>query len=157
MRKVVLPILTICSVQAFSQSIDMEVVSSTGTYMEQPNGSLSSTMGEVTTTTLQQSNAHLTQGFQQPMFLLTSINQPEEKILNIEVFPNPTVDVINLKSDESNLIYRVIDLKGQIIEEGTLINGQTKINLLPFAKNIYIIEVYSPTKNIKNIFKVTKN
>ncbi|MCB9336170.1 MAG: hypothetical protein H6586_08475 [Flavobacteriales bacterium] len=45
MRKVVLPILTICSVQAFAQSIDMEVVSSTGTYMEQPNGSISSTMG----------------------------------------------------------------------------------------------------------------
>ncbi len=155
MRKVVLPILTICSVQAFSQSIDMEVVSSTGTYMEQPNGSLNSTMGEVTTTTLQQSNAHLTQGFQQPMFLLTSINQPEEEILNIEVFPNPTVDYVYLKAEE-NLFFKIIDLTGKVLNEGQLINGQTKINLSDYADNIYLLELISKKAPTKKVFKITK-
>ncbi|MCB0380949.1 MAG: T9SS type A sorting domain-containing protein [Flavobacteriales bacterium] len=155
MRKVVLPILTICSVQAFAQSIDMEVVSSTGTYMEQPNGSISSTMGEVATTTLQQSNAHLTQGFQQPMFLLTSINQKTEEIINIEVFPNPTADYVYLKA-EDNFFFKIIDLTGKVLNEGQLINGQTKINLSDYEDSIYLLELVSKKASTKKVYKITK-
>lgn len=157
MKKIITASLLLFAFHSYSQSIERQVVTTSGSYMEQANGSLSSTTGELISKTFEQSNAHLTQGFQQTTFTLTSVNENIPSILAVDIFPNPTVDVINLKSDESNLIYRVIDLKGQIIEEGNLINGQTKINLLPFAKNIYIVEVYSSAKNIKNTFKVTKN
>lgn len=49
-----------------AQSIDREVISSSGDYFEGTNGSISWTLGEIATETLTDGNIILTQGFQQP-------------------------------------------------------------------------------------------
>ncbi len=48
------------------QTIDSQVVSSSGDYFEGPNSSISWTLGEIATETLTDGNFILTQGFQQP-------------------------------------------------------------------------------------------
>ena len=50
----------------FAQSIERDVVASSGDYFENANGSLSWTLGELATETYISGNAILTQGFQQP-------------------------------------------------------------------------------------------
>lgn len=156
MKKILLPILTVFSIHSFSQTIDNQVVGSAGGSFEAANGSLSSTMGETVTNTLEQTNVTLTQGFQQPTFFITSVDNPKKEKLEVEIFPNPTTDVVYLKTSEKSMKYHVLDLSGKILETGELIESQTKINLLNYAKNIYLIEVYSTSKNTKNTFKVTK-
>ncbi len=49
-----------------SQTIDRQVVSSSGDYFEGPNSSISRTLGEIATETLTNGNFIITQGFQQP-------------------------------------------------------------------------------------------
>ncbi len=49
-----------------SQTIDRDVVASSGDYFEGPNSSISWTLGEIATETLTDGNFILTQGFQQP-------------------------------------------------------------------------------------------
>ncbi|NOX48048.1 MAG: hypothetical protein GXO89_13825 [Chlorobi bacterium] len=49
-----------------AQSIDRQVLSSSGDYFEGPNSSISWTVGEIATETLTNGNYILTQGFQQP-------------------------------------------------------------------------------------------
>ena len=54
------------TVLIFAQSIDREVISTSGDYFEGPNSSVSWTLGEIATETLTDGNIILTQGFQQP-------------------------------------------------------------------------------------------
>lgn len=58
--------LLISTTLIIAQSIDREVISSSGDYFEGPNSSVSWTLGEIATETLTDGNYILTQGFQQP-------------------------------------------------------------------------------------------
>ena len=56
----------ISTIFSFAQSIDREVISSSGDSFEGPNGSVSWTVGEIATETLTDGTFILTQGFHQP-------------------------------------------------------------------------------------------
>jgi len=58
--------ILIISILSFAQSIDREVLSSSGDSFEGPNSSVSWTLGEIVTETLTDGNTIITQGFQQP-------------------------------------------------------------------------------------------
>ncbi len=67
MKTITLTILFfINTVLIFAQSIDREVISTSGDYFEGPNSSVSWSLGEIATETLTDGNIILTQGFQQP-------------------------------------------------------------------------------------------
>jgi hypothetical protein len=71
MKKLLISIFTIVSVNLFAQSISPTVISTAGGYSTGTTASLSWTLGEVATETLSNGSYTLTQGFQQPVEGLT--------------------------------------------------------------------------------------
>jgi hypothetical protein len=73
-------------------------------------------------------------------------------------YPNPTSDYVILKITDSaldNLSYKLFDITGKAISNGTITNGDTQIDMQLFAIGIYILKVNRHNQELKT-FKVIK-
>lgn len=157
MKKTVTLLCIGLSVQVYSQSLDNQVIASSGAHLEKPNGSLSETIGEPIIEFYSQGDKMLTQGFHQTMYKITAIPDNNDKVVDITLYPNPTKDVVNISSTKEGLNYRVIDLTGKLLLEGALIDGKTSLTLSDFANGIFLIDIYSQQEKFKKTYKVTKH
>ncbi len=75
----------------------------------------------------------------------------EEK-REVNVYPNPFIDKINLMSDEKEIDWNVIDVTGRTIFTFTSNSNNNEIDLSSLVKGIYILKSteYRPVKIIKN-------
>lgn len=60
---------------------------------------------------------------------------------NVSIYPNPTVDVINLRSNKKNNITKaeIFDMNGKLVINST----KTAINVEALPKGVYVVKVYS--------------
>jgi len=146
---------------SFGQNISISTLTSAGDFSKNENGiSMSWTMGQVFANTIQENN-HLTEGFQQGE-LKTGIIEEENLIedfdfevftaseleVDMEVFPNPTVNYLNLKfktSQTQSVFVRISTLGGMNISEQEIdIENRLEIQLDQF-KNLkpgsYLISI----------------
>jgi len=133
----------------YSQSIEMQVISSTGS--TNSNGKLEYTLGEA----IIAGNSTLTQGFHQGRLNVTAI---EETINNIEViaYPNPTMDGINIKtSDLQKVDIRLFDYQGKHISSTSIDHFPYYLDLKRFDSGIYYIQLYDKNQILKT-FKIEK-
>ena len=149
MKKIIIisMVLFSCSLLK-AQSLERTVIGSVGMAIQNGTAGLSFTVGEVATNT---SNL-LTQGFQQPNIVnntgtldLTKSNQ-----LAI-VFPNPTVDILNIKSNLpeagiNQLNYQVIDNFGKVVLQGKMVSNGGKINVQSLASASYVLVLSNGTE-----------
>jgi len=72
---------------------------------------------------------------------LTSVNSIYSN--KIKVYPNPTFDVIQVKTDNIEKIatYTIADLSGKLLSMGQITNGHGKINIARLSKGIYILAI----------------
>jgi hypothetical protein len=72
-----------------------------------------------------------------------------EKVSNISVYPNPTVDFVHLLIDnqEKSKEYKIIDTHGKIIKQG-INQPKSPIDLRILDGGIYFIEVISESKTL---------
>jgi hypothetical protein len=73
--------------------------------------------------------------------------------INVEVYPNPTVDFINLKTDEA-VSYDLIDLSGKVLLSGNVSNSAS-INISNLNAGSYILSVVANNKALN--YSITKN
>jgi hypothetical protein len=59
----------------------------------------------------------------------------------IKAYPNPTNDLIQLTNIESELAYTVLNVNGQVIQEGTVQPNATEIRLDSVESGFYFIHV----------------
>lgn len=59
----------------------------------------------------------------------------------INVFPNPATDFINIKSDETIKSIKIYDIKGSLIKTENSSDNTSKIDISTFAKGNYIISI----------------
>ncbi len=71
--------------------------------------------------------------------------------LSINVYPNPTTGIFNLKASVRPLSVEIININGQIIRQYS-INNDFKVNISDQPKGIYIIKII--TENIIHFQKV---
>jgi hypothetical protein len=77
--------------------------------------------------------------------------------LDINIYPNPVNNFINIRDLESNLdliIYNIFSLSGKIILSGR-ISIDSKINVVDLAKGVYFIEIIND-KNERGIRRFIK-
>lgn len=146
--KHVLSLLGLCiTLFCQAQSLEQMVVGSSGNFSSTSNGTtLSSTVGEVMTTTISSNSATLTQGFQQPVIvnLLSSENVAEE--YGITVFPNPTTALINVqKTIATPLKAQLYDAAGKLINTYTLTQPNNTIDLQKLASGTYLLSIIGQT------------
>ncbi len=116
-------------------TLSQDVLTSSGAYLSNTNGSFSLTIGEVISETFNANNYYLTQGFLQNDLSNNQLIYIDEDFITI--YPNPASEVIQIESGKAldgNLI--VLNLAGSEVlkREFELINSATiEINELKQA------------------------
>jgi hypothetical protein len=99
-------------------------------------------------------------GVQQPYEISTLGKSTLENItLEINVFPNPTIGIANLKITSKNIAdfnYQLFDISGKVLSKIEKIsNLETPIDLRNYSKGIYLLQITAPNKKVKS-FKIIK-
>ncbi len=133
-----------------------QVVSSGGDYFENSTVSISWTLGEPVTETISGGTNILTQGFQQSKLSASEIFTINSDNFEIDLFPNPTENIVNLKtSNFNNLFYQFSDFNGKLLKEGKIISENTEISVNKLPSAVYFLNVFNNQKLVK-IFKIVK-
>ena len=160
----VLFFLSIVSTSFYAQSIAPQSVNSGGTKMTQANGSLSFTVGElVVVTQIDSEGNSLGSGFTSGATISTAtIQEPDAELLNVNVFPNPTTDLITVSIQDiklSELIIEVSDLNGKIVSSGKYagISNNIGINTSSWERGTYFLNLKDNQTQIIGTYKIIKN
>ena len=141
------------STTVMSQKIDRQVISPAGENYETANGSLVFTMGELTVETFKR-DVQLTQGFHQEWAVITSISSAIADPLEVRVYPNPTIGILNIESESEIQIF-LYDLSGKLKIKTSQPLGSGQIDLTDFPAGIYVLEVSDQTGR-KKVLKIEK-
>jgi hypothetical protein len=150
---------------SYAQSIIPESVNSAGAKMTQSNGSLSFTVGELVV--LQQYDANgnsLGGGFTNAATVSTTvlaIEEPNAAILQVDVFPNPTTDLVQIRIKESkleDLKISLTDISGKEIFQGQyrLMQQIIGINTATYPSGTYFLILKDLKDNILGTYKIVK-
>lgn len=118
-----------------------DLISTGGDFFQMPSGSISFTIGEPIIETVGNEHHIITQGFQQSTREITT-GFDDLSDLSINVFPNPTTDIINIElSEQRSLEYQLFDLNGVLLQEDKISWIQTTISLVNYAPSVYILKL----------------
>ena len=145
-------------------SLAPTVIASFGNWSNNGGYTLSATSGEMMIQTFSVGNNILTQGFQQPDDKDVGIQQLIEDGLTINIFPNPTNDLItvNIQSENAetyglimyDLLGRTLSLPGTLDRSHTQMQQSFNLSQLPSAT--YFVCVVNAQGEIKHSFKIQK-
>jgi hypothetical protein len=125
-----------------------------------PGGSVSYSIGQIDYETATGTGGTITEGLQQPYEILIISGIEDNNInLNLEVYPNPTTDLIVLSVDNVNTLnmyYTIYNIEGKLIEKQELGGSKTTITMKELSNGIYFIKVLQKNTELK-VFKVIKN
>lgn len=137
----------------YGQSIDRQVISSSGENFQTTNGSLLFTIGELAVETYKVEGQY-SQGFHQEWVVITSVDPTSAKSLCVKVYPNPTRGLLQIES-ASDLDVLIYDLSGKLKRTTTLPSGVGQIQMDDFPSGIYMLEVKDVTSK-PEVFKILK-
>lgn len=135
-----------------------ESVVSSGDYHSNTSGSISWTVGEVSTETYQGSSAILTQGQQQHYYDFTSVEE-QSSDFNFSAYPNPVSDVMNIQVDnyqEGSLEIALYSLEGKLLLKERMDNSIHQIYLNQFEASNYIVTISNNSGQVIHKFQLTK-
>lgn len=143
-----------------AQEMERQVIASAGSNMESGNLTLLWTLGELATATHEGNffDLFINQGFHQEITMLVNTSAPNEGT-QIEVFPNPVVETLFIKSDVTSLLnITIVDLMGRIVSSQQLSAPIEKaaidVSQLPTAT--YFLRATDEEENLIQIFKIQK-
>ena len=130
----------------FSQSISPDVVAAAGDYFSNGTISISWTLGEVATETIGNGTYTLTQGFQQPNYLITAVPKYLNPKFEVTLYPNPTTDNVKLtlKGNENfDLLVSLYDAIGRELLSSKVTAGTAEkdIDMTSYRAGIYFVKV----------------
>lgn len=143
---------------AKSQSIGPEVVSNGGDYFSNSNLSIAWTIGEPVIETAIGANNTLTQGFHQGLYYMVNIKEQISNV-NINVFPNPSADIVNIEINNSiskNFKIELFDNLGNLLLLKSFKNNTTQISLNKFANSVYYLKISNIDENKFDTYKILK-
>ncbi len=103
---------------AVSQSIETELIGTSGETFANESMIVDWSMGEIATETFQFENYLLSQGFQQGRYEISSLVQGLETNFQVTVFPNPTSDYIKLKMKSASafdIVAQIVNMQGKTL------------------------------------------
>ena len=123
-------------------------------------GKVSYSIGQSTYTFASGTNGFVSQGIQQPFEISTLGNDNFPNIvLEMSVFPNPTIGNVTLKIailDSEVTSYQLFDVTGKHIISEQISKTTTEINMNNLNAAIYFLNVTNQNATIKT-FKIIKN
>ncbi len=143
----------------FSQTIERNVVAVSGDNYVNNGISLSWTLGECVTETVQNSDMKITQGFQQGDVGIVNIIENKDEVKSIFAYPNPTTKYVTLEiTGELKSVYTAefTDMSGQLLMLKTVQNNFADFDAQSLRSGNYLLIVKSAGNNIIGSFKIIK-
>ena len=145
---------TVFSIGATAQDLDHYVIGSDGGHSRNNQFSLDYTIGEVVTEFGQDTTGgvHLTQGFQQTMLSIVSV---EEHLADIEidVYPNPAVDYLNVSIPvlQEDMQFALFDMQGKLIDQQKINSQAFTIGFSNQSTGNYLLVFSTKDQRIKTL------
>jgi hypothetical protein len=135
------------------------VVNSSGGEASTETISITWSMGELITQTFYAGEKILTQGLLQPEILVSNLVENfDAKQLPIKVFPNPTMEHLNISLDDFSsrmLSYALYDIRGELVRSGNIQNSIETFSVVNLTPSVYFLRILEANKIIK-VFKIVK-
>ena len=119
-----------------SNAQHLHVIGAAVNFTETGTHSVAWTIGEVLTTTMTSTSNEITQGFHQANLYVTEVVSYDK--LNIEVYPNPARDVINIVSDLPSKM-SIFNAQGKLIDIIDITDISTSMNLSYLSRGSYLL------------------
>ena len=164
MKKLILSSLCLAGVfTASAQSIERQVVASSGDYFTTGTISVSFTVGEMAAvTSFLTSTMHLTQGFQQPEAVFTGIKTNTVENSVFAVYPNPATELVTIRFEgltDGKFNVDLYNVLGQLVIHKQFVSqpglNEYAFDLAGISQGLYLIEL-SGTQNGKEFKKQEK-
>jgi hypothetical protein len=130
------------------------VIGSDGGHSRNNQFSLDYTIGEVVTEFGEDTlnNVHLTQGFQQTMLAIVSVEEHVQDI-EIDVYPNPAVDYLNVSIPtlQEDMQFALFDMQGKLIEQQKINNQAFTIGFSNMSTGNYLLVFSNKDQRIKTL------
>ncbi|MEM1216069.1 MAG: fasciclin domain-containing protein [Bacteroidota bacterium] len=69
------------------------------------------------------------------------VNVDEQILRDMQIYPNPTVEFINVNAVDSNYEYAIFDLAGKVVQNGDLLQGDNRIDLSILSSGTYLMKI----------------
>lgn len=76
-------------------------------------------------------------------------------VSNVQVYPNPTSDELYITGIVQNTSYRVLNITGECMQQGTLVYGSNTLSMKTFAPGVYVLEM-TGDDGVRDIVRVVK-
>ncbi|UPT67567.1 MAG: T9SS type A sorting domain-containing protein [Sphingobacteriales bacterium JAD_PAG50586_3] len=166
MKKIFLLLLSVAGflVADAQVNIDHQAISNAGEFYSGSWGSLSVNIaGEPVLETISGGNVLITQGFEQPEFKTVGIISLPANAPQINLFPNPATNKVNIAFDLTNagkLSFRMFDMAGRELAgftKGSQLGQQTEtINLDGISQGLYMLNIVFEAADPTKSFSVVK-
>ena len=158
LKKSLTPLLLLifCFMEAEAQyAIPASGGAATGT-----GGNVSYTIGQLWYTTIENNDATVFQGVQQPFEILEITGLPTMPgiSLNASLFPNPADQYILIRLDDlplNDLAYQLTDLQGKMLETGSITRNETTIPMSRLGASTYLVRI-TQNNALINVYKIIK-
>lgn len=143
------------------QVAGQEVIGIAGESSTVDNHSISFTVGEPIIGTASVGQNNITQGFQQPQFTITTIEEESpDPNLKLSIYPNPTVGVLNITPSnfkEGLFEARIMDMQGRQIMQQSFDQDGASMDLSQLESANYILIVVKPDQQYTHHFQIIKS
>ena len=147
-------LFTVFSIGATAQDLDHYVIGSDGGHSRNNQFSLDYTIGEVVTEFGQDTSkgVHLTQGFQQTMLAIVSVEEYVQDI-EIDVYPNPAVDYLNVSIPvlQEDMQFALFDMQGKLIDQQKINSQAFTIGFSNQSTGNYLLVFSTKDQRIKTL------
>lgn len=127
------------------------------------NYSASYSIGQVSQQSSFTSNRILNQGIQQPFEIFEiptlSIDNFSDTNIGIKLYPNPTLEFINLSisnAETINASYQLFNLEGKLLTTLKINSLETSINMQRYPAGVYLLNLLDTDSNSLKTFKIIK-
>lgn len=137
-----------------AQSLDQQVIGSSGQQYVTASARVAFTIGEPLTATLTGQDGIITQGFHQGTITVTSVRE-ELPAATLSVFPNPAIDRLIVTSSADGALWHLHTLDGKAVMHGTLQQGSNQIDVSELAQATYMLTVVARDRKT-NAYRIIK-
>ncbi len=150
------------SAMVFGQSLERQVIGNAGESVQNGTAGLSYTIGEQATASQIIPATKLTQGFQQvdPEEFVGILDLYAQQI-QASVYPNPTVNILKLRSDLytigiDELDFQVLDLHGKLVLQGVVLSDGGSFDVSSLAASTYTLVLRSSNGDFEQKIRFVK-
>lgn len=151
MRKIVLTSIGVLLLGlVFGQNADRTLIGAGGSHLESGAIVADVSIGEVATATYVNDTYVISEGFQQGNLIITEVEDLFD--INIEVWPNPTTQLLNVEvpmSDLKNPRLLIYDVSGRLIMDQEIVSNTQSLDFSGLKLGSYFLKIMDENTLIK--------